>query len=37
MVDRRSDGTWLLYGLPPDELAQLHWQPRDLLAAAANG
>jgi CRP-like cAMP-binding protein len=37
MVDRRSDGTWLLHGPPPDELAQLHWQPRDLLAAAANG
>ena len=23
---RRSDGSWLLLGSPPDELAQLHWE-----------
>lgn len=28
-VARRDDGTWLLRGAPPDELEQLHWQPRE--------
>ena len=27
-VRRRDDGTWLLRGTAPDELEQLHWQPR---------
>jgi CRP/FNR family transcriptional regulator, cyclic AMP receptor protein len=26
MVIRRSDGTWLLRGSPPDELAEISWQ-----------
>jgi CRP/FNR family transcriptional regulator, cyclic AMP receptor protein len=25
LVVRRSDGTWLLRGSPPDELAEVHW------------
>jgi CRP/FNR family transcriptional regulator, cyclic AMP receptor protein len=25
LVVKRSDGTWLLRGSPPDELAELHW------------
>ncbi len=25
-VMRRSDGSWLLLGAPPDELAQIHWE-----------
>jgi hypothetical protein len=29
-VRRREDGSWLLLGAPPDELALLHWQPREL-------
>jgi CRP/FNR family transcriptional regulator, cyclic AMP receptor protein len=24
---RRTDGTWLLVGAPPDELAAIHWEP----------
>lgn len=28
-VLRRSDGTWLLCGAPPDELAHVRWQRRD--------
>jgi CRP/FNR family cyclic AMP-dependent transcriptional regulator len=28
LVVRRSDGTWLLRGSPPDELAEVHWQQR---------
>jgi CRP/FNR family cyclic AMP-dependent transcriptional regulator len=28
LVIRRSDGTWLLRGDPPDELAEISWQPR---------
>jgi CRP/FNR family cyclic AMP-dependent transcriptional regulator len=35
LVARRTDGTWLLHGQPPDELAQISWQPR--VAAAAAG
>lgn len=27
-VRRRPDGVWLLRGVAPDELEQLHWQPR---------
>ena len=26
LIVRRADGTWLLRGSPPDELAQIHWQ-----------
>jgi CRP/FNR family transcriptional regulator, cyclic AMP receptor protein len=33
-AQRRDDGTWLLYGSPPDELEQLHWQPREYLGHA---
>ena len=29
LIVRRSDGTWLLRGSPPDELAGLHWGRRD--------
>jgi CRP/FNR family transcriptional regulator, cyclic AMP receptor protein len=36
LLERRPDGTWLLHGPPPDELAHLHWQPRELVAAGAN-
>jgi CRP/FNR family transcriptional regulator, cyclic AMP receptor protein len=32
LLVRRTDGTWLLRGDPPDELAEISWQPR---AAAA--
>ncbi len=28
LVVRRADGTWLLRGSPPDELAGIHWQER---------
>ena len=35
VLERRPEGTWLLHGPPPDELAQLHWQPREELTAAA--
>jgi CRP/FNR family transcriptional regulator, cyclic AMP receptor protein len=28
LVVRRTDGTWLLRGDPPDELAEISWQPR---------
>ena len=28
LVVRRADGTWLLRGSPPDELAEVHWQQR---------
>ncbi len=27
LVVRRDDGTWLLRGSPPDELAEIHWEP----------
>lgn len=27
-IVRRADGTWLLRGSPPDELAEIHWQQR---------
>jgi CRP-like cAMP-binding protein len=37
MLERRPGGTWLLRGPPPDELAQVHWQPRDLAAVGAPG
>jgi hypothetical protein len=30
---RRSDGSWLLIGTPPDELAQLHWEGAGSVAA----
>ena len=26
LIVRRADGTWLLRGSPPDELAEVHWQ-----------
>jgi CRP/FNR family transcriptional regulator, cyclic AMP receptor protein len=26
LIVRRTDGTWLLRGSPPDELAEIHWQ-----------
>jgi CRP-like cAMP-binding protein len=32
LVVRRSDGTWLLRGDPPSELAQIQWQDRAPLA-----
>ena len=35
LLERRPDGTWALHGPPPDELAQLHWQPRAVVAAEA--
>jgi CRP/FNR family transcriptional regulator, cyclic AMP receptor protein len=35
LVVRRADGTWLLHGSPPDELAQISWQPRVAAAAVA--
>ncbi len=28
-LDRRADGTWVLFGSPPGELMQLHWQERN--------
>lgn len=28
LIVRRSDGSWLLRGSPPDELAELHWRER---------
>jgi CRP/FNR family transcriptional regulator, cyclic AMP receptor protein len=28
LIVRRADGTWLLRGSPPDELAEIHWQQR---------
>jgi CRP/FNR family transcriptional regulator, cyclic AMP receptor protein len=33
MVIRRSDGTWLLRGSPPDELAEISWQRSAVPAA----
>ena len=33
LIVRRADGTWLLRGDPPSELAQLHWQERRSRAA----
>jgi CRP-like cAMP-binding protein len=35
MVSRRGDGSWVLHGSPPDELAQIHWQERAGTAARA--
>ena len=32
LIVRRSDGTWLLRGDPPSELAQIHWQERRSVA-----
>jgi hypothetical protein len=26
LVVRRTDGTWLLRGSAPDELAEIHWE-----------
>jgi hypothetical protein len=34
MLERTPEGRWLLHGPPPDELAHMHWQPRDLGAAS---
>ena len=28
LIVRKADGTWLLRGSPPDELAEIHWQQR---------
>jgi CRP-like cAMP-binding protein len=28
LVVRKADGTWLLRGSPPEELAEIHWQQR---------
>jgi CRP-like cAMP-binding protein len=28
-IVRRADGTWLLRGSPPDELAEIHWEQRE--------
>lgn len=28
LVVRKTDTTWLLRGSPPDELAEIHWEPR---------
>jgi CRP/FNR family transcriptional regulator, cyclic AMP receptor protein len=28
LVVRKTDSTWLLRGSPPDELAEIHWEPR---------
>jgi hypothetical protein len=33
MVERGPEGRWTLHGPPPDELAHMHWQPRELRAA----
>ena len=37
LVARRTDGTWLLHGQPPDELAEISWQPRVAAAVAGAG
>ena len=26
LLVRKTDGTWLLRGSPPDELAEIHWE-----------
>ena len=36
LVLRRSDGTWLLRGSPPDEFAELHWSRAVASGAAAS-
>jgi CRP/FNR family transcriptional regulator, cyclic AMP receptor protein len=36
LVVKRSDGTWLLRGSPPDELAELHW-PQFVAAHGQSG
>jgi CRP/FNR family cyclic AMP-dependent transcriptional regulator len=28
LIVRKTDSTWLLRGSPPDELAEIHWEPR---------
>ena len=28
LLVRKTDSTWLLRGSPPDELAEIHWEPR---------
>ena len=28
LINRRADGTWLLHGSPPDELAHVQWKAR---------
>ena len=30
LVIRNANGTWLLRGSPPDELAEISWQPREM-------
>jgi hypothetical protein len=35
LIIRRADGTWLLRGSPPGELAEFHWQRTPASAAAA--
>jgi CRP/FNR family transcriptional regulator, cyclic AMP receptor protein len=37
LLVRRSDGTWLLRGDPPSELAEIHWQQRGSLAGSGAG
>jgi CRP/FNR family cyclic AMP-dependent transcriptional regulator len=37
LVVRRTDGTWLLRGSPPDELTGIQWQRPGLSAAVAAG
>jgi hypothetical protein len=32
LVERRPDGSWLLHGSPPDELSQIHWPDRAIVA-----
>jgi hypothetical protein len=36
LVLRRSDGTWLLRGSPPDEFAELRWSRAVASGAAAS-
>lgn len=36
LVVKRPDGTWLLRGSPPDELAEVHW-PHFVVASARRG
>ena len=37
LLVRSADGTWLLRGSPPDELAEIHWQQRAAVDAVAAG
>jgi CRP/FNR family transcriptional regulator, cyclic AMP receptor protein len=32
LIVRKADATWLLRGSPPDELAEIQWQPREAVS-----